>query len=129
MYQLIYASLISSLILALFFGSASAATDSSDSGSNLLQQNTGTIIIVKDTVPDDPRDFAMQLRDASGTAVGGVVLDDDPSDGSVPRQNSRTVAAGTYTATEAAVTGWIVTAITCEDPDSGSSGSTTNRTA
>src|SRR5688500_93421 len=127
MYQLTHVSLIS--ILALLFGVVPAAVNPSSSSGNFLQQNTGTIIIVKDTVPDDPRDFAMQLRDASGTAVGGVVLDDDPSDGSVPRQNSRTVAAGTYTATEAAVTGWIVTAITCEDPDSGSSGSTTNRTA
>ena len=127
MYQLTHVSLIS--VLALLFGVVPAAVNPSSSSGNFLQQNTGTIIIVKDTVPDDPRDFAMQLRDASGTAVGGVVLDDDPSDGSVPRQNSRTVAAGTYTATEEAATGWIVTAITCEDPDSGSSGSTTNRTA
>ena len=123
MYQLTYASLISSLILALFFGSASAAASPSSSSGKLLQQNTGTIVIVKDTVPDDPQDFIIQFAPTGG----GFTLDDDPSDASPTNQVSRTLEAGTYTATENAVTGWIVTAITCDDPNS--SGNPANRTA
>ena len=129
MYQFTRICLIGGLILALLFGSMSAANASSDSSSHLLQQSTGTIVIVKDTVPDDPQDFAINLRKASGAAVGGVLMDDDPSDGSVLRQFSRTLEAGTYIAVEDAVIGWNVTAVTCEDPDSGSSGSPANRTA
>src|SRR5687768_6589545 len=125
MYQLMHVSLISSLILTLLFSSASAANASSGASSKLLQQSTGTIVIVKDTVPDDPQDFTFQLTPAGG----GQVLDDDPSNGSASRQFSRTVEAGIYTATEAAVTGWNVTAVTCDDPDSGSSGNPANRSA
>ncbi len=122
MYQLAHVSLISILIMGLLFGAAPARA-SSGSGAKLLQQSTGTIIIVKDAVPNDPQDFIIQFSPTGG----GFIVDDDPSDVSPSNEVSRTLDAGTYTVTENAVTGWIVTAVTCDDPNS--SGNATNRTA
>jgi hypothetical protein len=122
MYQLVRIGLISTLILVLLFGAAPVDA-SSGPGSALRQQSTGTIVIVKDSVPDDPQDFIIQFAPTGG----GFTVDDDPNDGSAPNQLTRTLEAGTYTATEAAVTGWIVTAVTCDDPNS--SGNVATRTA
>src|SRR5688572_30766604 len=124
-------SLISILIMGLVFGAApvnastgvGAELPLAAEGSNLLQTTTGTIVIVKDAVPDDPQDFLIQFAPTGG----GFTVDDDPNDASPTNQVSRTLEAGTYTATENAVTGWIVTAITCDD--SNSSGNPANRTA
>jgi hypothetical protein len=120
-------------MLALLFGAvpvhaapgsiAKQSLSADRQGDELLQTTTGTIVLVKDTVPDDPQDFTFQLTPTGG----GQVVDDDPTNASASRQFTRTIEAGTYTATENAVTGWIVTAVTCDDPSS--SGNAANRTA
>lgn len=80
---------------------------------------TGTIIIVKDTQPNDPRDFTFT---ASGGLSPSVFKLDDDSDPTLP--NSRTfsnVPEGTYTIIESAASGFELTNLSCNDPDSGSS--------
>ncbi len=75
----------------------------------------GTIIIVKDTVPDDSQDFSF-------TATGGLSplsfsLDDD-TDGTLSNTYTyNNVMAGTYSVTENAVLGFDLTNLSCDDPD------------
>jgi hypothetical protein len=124
-YQLKHVSLISILILALLFGAVPVHASSGLSG-KLLQQSTGTIVIVKDTVPDSSRDFSFQLR-AGQQFIFGTILDDDPSSNNFPNQFSRDVESGTYTVEEFPGTVWAPTAITCDDTDS--QGNIATRTA
>ena len=85
----------------------------------------GTIVIVKDTVPDAPQDFSF-------TTTGGLTptafdLDDD-ADGTLSNtQTFNSVAAGSYSVTETAVAGYTTT-VSCVDPSGGTStaGSTAN---
>jgi hypothetical protein len=87
----------------------------------------GTITVVKDTVPDDPADFTF----TPSAGVGGgasFILDDDGPDGSnVANTRVFTVLPGTHTVTEAALAGWTLTSIACDDANS--TGSVASRTA
>ena len=85
---------------------------------------SGTLIVVKDTVPDGPQDFAFT---GSGT-IGAFTLDDDAgADATFTSSASFVLAPGAYTVTEAAVAGFGVTGIVCDDTDS--TGDTATRTA
>jgi len=77
---------------------------------------TGTIIIVKDTQPDDAQNFSF-----TGD-LGAFTLDDD-ADGTLSNtQTFNNVAVGTYAVSEAGVSGWTLSNITCVDPTQNSTG-------
>jgi Divergent InlB B-repeat domain len=87
----------------------------------------GSIMIVKDAVPDDPADFQFQ----TDFFLGPFALDDDPGSGT---PNSRLFTPpggdGDYQAQEVAPpSGWSLTAIACLDPDGDSFGNVGSRTA
>ena len=73
---------------------------------------TGTITVIKDTVPNGPQDFSF-------TTTGGLYapttfsLDDDPADANLSNtQVFNNVLPGTYTITELPVVGYTLTSIT-----------------
>lgn len=90
----------------------------------------GTIVIRKDAVPDDPQDFSFTGSGPNGfTFNGGFALDDD-QDATLPNQRTFSdLVPGSYTVTEGVVSGWDLTALSCTDPDNGSSGNIGTRTA
>src|SRR5688572_11881953 len=118
MYQLMHVSLINNLILALLFGAVPAVAHPSSSSGNLLQQNTGTIVIVKDAQPNDPQDFKFFGGDLQ---VAPFFLDDD-NDPTLSNQITFTnVDPGLHFVQEDQdPAGWDLTDITCDDPDNGS---------
>jgi hypothetical protein len=79
-----------------------------------------TIIIEKNSIPDSPQDFTF------GGDLGDFALDDDNSDfppatapaEDKPRALAFEVEPGTYAVTEAAVEGWTLRDIDCDDEDS-----------
>ena len=78
---------------------------------------TGTIVIVKDTVPNSPQDFSFTT---TGLSPSSFMLDDDSDPTLTNQRTFSNVTAGTYTVTEAAQVGYEVS-ISCVDPDGGSS--------
>ncbi|MDA4848404.1 choice-of-anchor D domain-containing protein [Hoeflea poritis] len=77
---------------------------------------TGTIVVIKDAVPDGPRDFSF-------TTTGGLTpatfdLDDDADGALSNTQIFSNVLAGSYTISETATPGYS-TALRCVDPDGG----------
>ena len=88
---------------------------------------TGTIVIVKDAVPDDAQDFSFTSDIPDNTSFS---LDDD-ADGTL--SNTETVSsveAGTYTVTEDALpAGWSFTNLDCEGGGEDTSVDTGTRTA
>jgi len=98
-----------------------AATIDLDAGETVTCTYTntqqGSIVIVKDAVPNSAQDFAFTT---TGTGLSAFSLDDD-ADGTL--SNTRTftgLAPGSYSVTETALAGWNLTGLTCVDPDSGS---------
>ncbi|MGO1002739.1 beta strand repeat-containing protein [Lysobacter sp. CA196] len=78
---------------------------------------TGTIVIVKDAIPNNAQDFAFAT---TGTGLVAFSLDDD-ADATLPNTRTFTgLEAGSYSVTEAIVGGWVLSALTCVDPDNGS---------
>jgi hypothetical protein len=75
-----------------------------------IDEETGTIVIEKQTEPPGGEDFCFEHN------LGGptVCLDDGQT-------QSFPVLVGTYTVTETVPSGWELTGLTCDDPDSGSS--------
>ena len=86
----------------------------------------GTVIIVKDAVPNSAQDFAFteNITDEGPTAF---TLDDDDSETLSNTETFENVVPGTYTVTEALVPGWLLTGLNCDDTDS--TGNTGTRTA
>jgi hypothetical protein len=81
----------------------------------------GSVVIIKDAVPDDAQDFSFTSDITGSTAFD---LDDD-GDNANTLSNTKTITGltpGTYTVTEAAASGWDLTNITCVDPTTNSSG-------
>ena len=73
--------------------------------------SNGSLVIVKNTLPDDAQDFAYTV---SGTGLAPFTLDDDADAALSNTQTFNSLAAGgTYTVTETAVAGWSVTNISC----------------
>ncbi|MEI2457460.1 DUF6923 family protein [Lysobacter firmicutimachus] len=108
---------------------AGAGTSDATPGNNSATDTdtpTGTIVIVKDAVPNDAQDFAFTT---TGTGLSAFSLDDD-ADGTL--QNTRTFTGlepGSYGVTEAVTAGWSLTALSCSDPDNGTVVDLTNRLA
>ena len=101
------------------------ALDGSSIGNrdNQMQANVitalpnGTIVIVKDAVPDDPQDFSFNLTNNS-TINQNFSLDDD-ADGTLPNSQTFSVVPGFWTATELNIpSGWSLTNLVCVDPTS-----------
>ena len=78
---------------------------------NTLQ--TGHIIVVKDSVPNDAQDFSFTNNFANGNP-SPFSLDDD-ADGTLSNTRDSVVTAGTYSVSEGAVAGWTQTSATCSD--------------
>lgn len=107
-------------------GCASTATTSIGETSEFSGPTRGTIVIVKDAVPNDAQDFAFTT---TGTGLSDFSLDDD-ADGTLG--NSRTFLAlepGSYTVTEGLTAGWNLTGLTCVDPNNSSTVDLANREA
>ena len=82
---------------------------------------TGAITIVKNSVPDDPQDFSF-------SGAFAFLLDDD-GNGTLPTTFVSNSSPGSYTVTEAAVSGWDLTSIICTgDTDLGNTYSSTSVT-
>lgn len=71
----------------------------------------GAITIVKDSIPDDPQSF-----DFSGDLGAFSLSDSSPTDKTVTFTG---LTPGSYDVTEAVPAGWDLTALTCNDPDGG----------
>lgn len=85
-----------------------------------ITNQPGTIIIVKNTVPDGAQDFGYTTT--GGLSPSSFSLDDD-ADGTLSNtQTFTSVAPGTYTVTETGVTGFDLTNLTCDDNNSTVSG-------
>jgi hypothetical protein len=71
---------------------------------------TGTLVVTKVAVPQDPQDFTFTQ---DGNAF---TLDDDPAS-ATPNSQSFTVDVGSHTVVETSIpTGWVNTALSCDDP-------------
>ncbi|MDP9877688.1 putative repeat protein (TIGR01451 family) [Variovorax boronicumulans] len=84
----------------------------------------GTIVIIKDALPDHPQDFGFTTTGGSGLAAN-FDLDDDPTDATLP--NSRTFyvtpGATVYTVKEATLpSGWTQSNVSCTTGGTVSSG-------
>ena len=81
----------------------------------------GSIEIVKETVPEDAQDFLFtspQLGDFSLDDDGDAT--DDEAAGKLPRLKPfQNITPSTYRVVETGTSGWVLTAITCVDPDGG----------
>ncbi|MGD2057417.1 MAG: hypothetical protein PVI04_01700, partial [Anaerolineales bacterium] len=90
----------------------------------------GAITISKDALPDAAQDFSFSGSGPAGfDFAGGFSLDDD-ADGTLPSTLTfNGLTPGTYSLTEGPVSGWSLTGLICDDPDSGSSVDVTARSA
>ena len=83
----------------------------------------GTLIVVKDTVPDGPQDFPFT---GSGI-IGAFTLDDDAgADATFSNTESFVLPPGDYTVSESVVPGFTLASVACSD---GSPGDPATRTA
>jgi hypothetical protein len=100
----------------------STATVGLDAGENVTCTYTntkrGTIVIVKDAVPNDAQDFAFTSTVAGNTSFS---LDDDADNTLSNTKTMTNVLPGSYTVTETALTGWDLTSLVCVDPTTNSS--------
>ena len=77
----------------------------------------GTIVIIKDTMPNDAQDF--NYTTTGGLSPATFALDDD-ADGTLSNTQTYTnVVTGVYTVTETLVPGFTLGSLSCIDPDSG----------
>ncbi len=75
----------------------------------------GTIVIVKDAIPNHVQDFSFT---GSGS-IGNFLLDDDGDvNNALPKQRSFEVAPGEYSVTESGTAGWEFDGATCSDGSS-----------
>ncbi len=86
---------------------------------NQMQANAvtpnGTIVIVKDAVPNDAQDFSFNLTNG-GTISQNFALDDD-ADPTLPNSQIFSVPPGIWTASELNIpSGWTLTNLVCVDP-------------
>jgi hypothetical protein len=83
----------------------------------------GTIVIVKDAVPDDAQDFSFNITNGSTFDQDFTLDDDGGADNTYPNSMSFSLPEGTYTASEFNIPGgWDLTDLSCEV--AGSNGST-----
>lgn len=85
----------------------------------------GTIVIIKDAVPDDAQDFSFNINNGSTFSQNFTLDDDAGADNTYPNSMSFSLPAGTYTAAELNIPGgWQLTNLACQV--TGSNGSTTS---
>ena len=94
-----------------------------------VNNGTGSITVTKDAVPNDAQDF--QFNTTGGSTVPASFFLDDDADGTLPNTRTfTTVAAGTYTVTEAAdPTGWQFGSLSCTNSGGATSTSTAGKVA
>jgi hypothetical protein len=94
-----------------------------------VNNGTGSITVTKDAVPNDAQDF--QFNTTGGSTVPASFFLDDDADGTLPNTRTfTTVAAGTYTVTEAAdPTGWQFGSLSCTNSGGATSTSTAAKVA
>ena len=83
-----------------------------------VNQKSGSVTVVQDTVPDDPQDF--DYTTTGGLSPSAFQLDDDGAN-SNPLSNTRTfsnLSAGTKSVAQTAVPGWLLEQATCSDGSS-----------
>jgi hypothetical protein len=79
-----------------------------------LSEPTGTIVVKKDAVPDDPQDF--DFTAGGGLTPASFTLDDDSDSTLSNTQTFGNVPPGSgYSITEATTTGWDQQSATCDD--------------
>jgi uncharacterized repeat protein (TIGR01451 family) len=92
-----------------FYVTSSGQTFDGDFGN----MHTGTITIIKDSIPNNGQDFNFSTTGG----LGSFILDDDGNNNNT-RSNTKIlndVAAGTYTITEGTAGGWKLTNLVCDD--------------
>ena len=103
--------------LKLLDGGSLGSQDNQIKGADILLPG-GSIVIVKDTVPNDPQDFAFTT---TGTGLSNFSLDDD-GDSENGLDSTKTfsgLAPGAYSVSETlSVPGWGLTNLVCNDPTS-----------
>ena len=72
----------------------------------------GTVVINLDAIPDDPQDFSFDIAQSFS-------LDDD-SDPTLPSSRQFEMASGGHVFRMQGETGWVISQISCIDPDNGS---------
>ena len=95
-------------------------------GNSLINVATGSIIIVKDTIPDDSQDFNFTT---TGTGLSSFSLDDDTDPTLSNIKTFTNLSTGSYAVTESLSMGFDLTNLTCVDPTSNSSGNIETRVA
>jgi hypothetical protein len=84
----------------------------------------GTIVIIKDAVPNDAQNFAYTT---SGTGLSGFSLDDDADPTLSNTQTFLDITPGSYTVQETLpVPGWSLTALSCTTTEASGDTTTTN---
>ncbi len=79
-----------------------------------LSEPTGTIVVQKNSVPDDPRDFSFTA--GGGLSPASFQLDDDSDPTLSNTQTFQDVPAGSgYSISEAPNSDWSLTSATCDD--------------
>ncbi len=97
-------------------GSAIGQRDNQMQASAVTVVPNGTIVIVKDAVPNDAQDFSFNLTN-NDTITQNFSLDDD-ADATLPNSQTFSVPPGTWTASEILPlpAGWSLSNIVCVDP-------------
>jgi len=87
----------------------------------------GSIVIIKNTVPDDAQDFSFGV---TGEGLSPFILDDDADDTLSNTQTFIDLVAGSgYAVTEDPQSGWDLTGLVCDDPSGGTTEDLGARTA
>jgi hypothetical protein len=86
--------------------------DNQIQGASILIPNNASITIIKDAVPNDAQDFSFTT---TGTGLSSFSLDDDSDVTLVNTKVFSSLAPGTYSVAEGAVSGWTQTSATCTD--------------
>ena len=96
--------------------SASVGQRDNQMQANVISQiPNGTIVVIKDAVPNDAQDFSFNLNNNS-TISQDFSLDDD-ADGTLPNSQTFSVPPGAWTTTELNIpSGWSLTNLVCVDP-------------
>ena len=92
-------------------------TNASNNTATDTDARAGSIVIIKNAVPNSAQDFAFTT---TGTGLSSFSLDDDADDTLTNDRIFTGLAPGSYGVTETALAGWNLTGLTCVDPDSGS---------
>lgn len=107
--------------LSLVDGASVGKRDNQMQSNVVSQIPNGTIVIVKDAVPNDAQDFSFNVNNG-GTISQNFSLDDD-GDATLPNSQTFSVPPGTWTAAELNIpSGWSLTNLACSV--SGTNGST-----